>query len=71
MDISKKEVAAISAAIAANLAKPNSKEETLPLSQVQKTLELLLEKVSRLEKRVDELSAAVNEIKRNVEGMEK
>lgn len=71
MDISKKEAAAISAAIVAYLAKPRLTEVPPSLSDVQKTLELLLEKVSQLEKRTDELNSIVNEIKGKVERMGK
>jgi Tfp pilus assembly protein PilN len=70
MDISKKEAAAVSAAIVAYLAKPRLVEAS-PTHEIQKTLELLLEKISHLEKRIDELSLTVNEIKGKVEQMGK
>lgn len=66
MDVSRKEVAAISAAIATYLAKSRP-TDTSSLSEIQKILELLLGKISQLEKRVDELNLAVNEIKRKAE----
>jgi hypothetical protein len=71
MDISKKEAAAVSAAIAAYLAKPCLAEAPSPAYAVQETLELLLEKVSHLEKRIDELNSTVNAIKGKVEQMGK
>ncbi len=71
MDVSKKEAAAISAAIAAYLAKPRLTEAPSSVSDVQKTLELLLEKFSQLEKQIDELDSTVNEIKVKVERMGK
>jgi hypothetical protein len=71
MDISKKEAAAVSAAIAAYLAKPRLAEAPSPAYAVQETLELLLEKVSHLEKRIDELNSTVNAIKKKVEQMGK
>lgn len=67
MGISKKEAAAVSAAIAAYLAKPRLAEAPSPAYKVQETLELLLEKVSNLEERIDELNLTVNEIKGKVE----
>jgi len=69
-DISKKEAATLSAAIAAYLSKPPS-SETSAAFELQKPLELLLEKVVRLENRMEELSLSVNEIKERVERMEK
>ena len=64
MDISKKEAAAVSAAIAAHLAKPSRKNKTHEAqSEIQKTLELLLKRVDQLEKRLDELSLTMKEIK--------
>jgi peptidoglycan hydrolase CwlO-like protein len=71
MDVSKKEAAAISAAIAAYLAKPRLTESPSSVSDVQKTLELLLEKFSQFEKQIDELDSTVNEIKVKVERMGK
>jgi len=66
--ISKKEAAAVSAAIAAYLAKPRSTEGVLsPASDVQGILEALLDKVSQLERRMEELTASVNELKEKVE----
>ncbi|RLI21439.1 hypothetical protein DRO45_02305 [Candidatus Bathyarchaeota archaeon] len=66
--ISKKEAAAVSAAIAAYLAKPRSTEEaSSPASDVQGILEALLDKVSQLERRMEELTASVNELKEKVE----
>ncbi|HDN05553.1 hypothetical protein CW693_03050 [Candidatus Bathyarchaeota archaeon] len=66
--ISKKEAAAVSAAIAAYLAKPRLTEEVLsPASDVQGILEALLDKVSQLERRMEELTASVNELKEKVE----
>jgi len=66
--ISKKEAAAVTAAIAAYLAKLRSTEEVLsPASDVQGILEALLDKVSQLERRMEELTASVNELKEKVE----
>lgn len=69
-DISKKEAAALSVAVAAYLAKPIS-AKTSTAFELQKTLKLLLEKVIHLENRIDELSSSVNDIKEKVERMEK
>lgn len=66
MDVSKKEAAAISAAIVAYLAKSRP-TGTSSLSEIQGILEPLLVKISQLEKRVDELNLAVNEMKRKAE----
>jgi hypothetical protein len=67
LDVSKKEAAVISAAIATYLAKSRPKGTSSSLSEIQEILELLLGKISQLEKRVDELDLAVNEIRRKAE----
>ena len=66
--VTKKEAAAVSAAIAAYIAKPRSTDEWSSLaSDFQKILESLLDKVSKLERRMEELTASVNELKEKVE----
>ena len=69
-DISKKDAAALSAAIAVYLAKPRTAEKA-PAGELSKTLEPLLKKVTELEKRIDELNSSVNRLREKVERIEK
>jgi hypothetical protein len=62
-ELTKKEAAAISAAIAAYLSKQNSKEGAVSSSEIQKTLELIFKKLSELEKQIDALTSDVDELK--------
>jgi len=69
-DVSKKEAAAISAAIAAHLTRQGAVESSSGYDQ-QMVLESLVERVSELEKKVDELTATLKEAKRKAEGKKK
>jgi len=70
-EIGKKEVAAVSAAIAAHLAKSHHAGNASSVAKTQKAFELLLERVAQLEKQVKALTTAVNEVKSKVAEMEK
>jgi uncharacterized protein YlxW (UPF0749 family) len=70
-EISKKEVATVSAAIASYLARQRQPENVMSTVETQKALELLSEKVLQLEKQVTALAATVNDLKSKVEKTEK
>lgn len=69
-EISKKEAAALSAAIVVYLAKPRP-VKTAATSALPEILESLLEKIAELEKRIDELNLSVNELRERVERIER
>ena len=64
MTIDKKKAAIITAAVAAHLSKPTSKERSSDLTEVQRTLALLIDKVAQIEKRLEEMSTTIQELKK-------
>ncbi len=60
-DISKKEVAAMSVALASYLSRSQSAEGSPSASEMGEVLESLVERVAELEKKVAELSSAMIE----------
>jgi CII-binding regulator of phage lambda lysogenization HflD len=73
-EINKKDAAAVSAAIAAYLAKSTATQDAVSgeaIAQLQRSLELLLERMESLEKKMDMLAASVNDVSRRVEEMGK
>jgi len=69
-EISKRDAAALSAAIAVYLAKHRS-AKTASAAEVPKNLEPLLEKIIELERKIDRLSLSVEELREKVERIEK
>jgi hypothetical protein len=69
-DVSKKEAVAISAAIAAHLTRQGAVGSASDYD-LQMVLESLVERLSELEKKVDELTATLKEAKRTAEGKKK
>jgi len=63
MTIDKKKAAIITAAVAAHLSKPTSKERSSDLTEVQRTLALLIDKVAQIEKRLEEMNTSIQETK--------
>jgi len=68
--ISKKEAAALSAAIAVYLAKP-CMARTVPTAELPGTLESVLEKMTELEGKIDELNSSLKELGQKVEEIQK
>lgn len=67
--ICKKDAAVISAAVAAYLAKPTTTKAAtsgVAIVQLQRSLQLLLERMEALEKKMDRLEASVNDVSRRV-----
>lgn len=69
-EISKREAAALSAAIAVYLAK-SGPAKTGSAAEVPRDLEPLLEKIIELERKIDRLSLGVDELREKVEMIEK
>jgi len=69
-EISKRDAAALSAAIAVYLAKSHP-AKTAPFAEVSKNLEPLLEKIIELERKMAELNLSVEELREKVERIEK
>jgi len=69
-EISKRDAAALSAAIAVYLAKHRPAKRA-SAAEIPKNLELLLEKVAELERKMDELNLSVEELREKVERIEK
>jgi len=69
-EISKRDAAALSAAIAVYLAKPRPAKKA-PATEVPRDLEPLLEKITELERKIDRLSLSVEELREKVERIEK
>jgi hypothetical protein len=69
-DITEKEVALVSAAIAAYLAKPGlpraGPSEEAPITQPTADLRLLLSRVAELEKRIDKLDGNMRDLRRRM-----
>ena len=63
MTIDKKKAAIITAAVAAHLSKPTSKERSSDLAEVQRALALLTDKVAQIEKRLEEMNTTIQETK--------
>jgi DUF917 family protein len=73
-EINKKDAAAVSAAIAAYLAKPTVTKAASSgeaIAQLQRSLQLLLQRMEALEKKMNILAASVNDVSRRVEEMGK
>lgn len=71
-EIGKKDAAVVSAAVAAYLTKLAATKSTAsgePFAQLQRSLELLLERMESLERKLDRLEASVNDLSRRVEKM--
>ena len=64
MTVDKKKAAIITAAVAAHLSKPTSPERSSDLTEVQRTLALLIDKVAQIEKRLEEMSTTIQELKK-------
>jgi hypothetical protein len=69
-EISKRDAAALSAAIAVYLAKAHP-AKTASTAEVPMNLEPLLEKIIELERKIDRLSLSVEELREKVERIEK
>lgn len=69
-EISKRDAAALSAAIAVYLAKSRP-VKTGPAAEVPTDLEPLLKKITELERKMDELNLSVEELREKVERIEK
>jgi len=69
-EISKRDAAALSAAIAVYLAKSRP-AKTSPVAEVPTDLKPLLEKIIELERKMDELVLSVEELREKVERIEK
>lgn len=69
-EISRRDAAALSAAIAVYLAKSRP-AKTASVAEVQTDLEPLLEKITELERKIDRLSLSVEELREKVERIEK
>ncbi len=69
-EISKRDAAALSAAIAVYLAKSRP-AKTGSAAEVPRDLEPLLEKIIELERKMDELNLSVEELREKVERIEK
>ncbi len=63
MTVDKKKAAIITAAVAAHLSKPTSKERSSDLAEVQRALALLTDKVAQIEKRLEEMNTTIQETK--------
>ena len=63
MTVDKKKAAIITAAVAAHLSKPTSPERSSDLTEVQRTLALLIDKVAQIEKRLEEMNTTIQETK--------
>jgi peptidoglycan hydrolase CwlO-like protein len=71
-EISKKDAAVVSAAIAAYLAEPTTTKAATSsqnLAQLQRKFKMLSERMEALEKKVDRLETSVNDVSRRVEEM--
>ena len=64
MTVDKKKAAIITAAVAAHLSKPTSKERSSDLAEVQRALALLTDKVAQIEKRLEEMNTTIQELKK-------
>jgi cell division protein FtsL len=69
-EISKRDAAALSAAIAVYLAKPCAAKRA-SVAEVPTDLEPLLKKITQLERKMDELNLSVKELGKKVERIEK
>jgi len=63
MTVDKKKAAIITAAVAAHLSKPTSPERSSDLTEVQRALALLTNKVAQIEKRLEEMNTTIQETK--------
>lgn len=69
-DVSKKDAAVLSAAIAAHLAKPTTTKAATSgesIAQLQRSLRILSERMKALEKKLDRLETSVDDVSRRVE----
>jgi peptidoglycan hydrolase CwlO-like protein len=71
-EISKKDAAVVSAAIAAYLAEPTTTKAATSspdIAQLQRRFKLLSERIEALEKKVDRLETSANDVSRRIEEM--